>query len=327
MDTNAALGHGLACPLWCNDGVARRFCVVDVSSRSSYLEIWYIFLYDLVFGVMCSVFGCSFCDTEHWILREMTWSLVALLSSTVDTYSVLYWAGSWKNFMIFFFIGYFAFLHVATLSLAGLPAPQLRSRRLPAGSGRSSSFSAVACSGGDWLILLVTMHFALCSLACRPFWVEEGVAALVVVSGSDMNGLAGIFAPRAMFPTIAGVPQIQEQIVDVVLHSTGGDQQHRVTDRGIQYPLLLACSHSANCAEDRRDPTGDVLGLDFGSLLGNDRCAAGCRCLCCCSSLTRRGRPCDLAGAGDSLVQFLDGRRHARWCASDRCLVQAASNC
>ena len=49
------------------------------------------------------------------------------------------------------------------------------------------------------------------------------------------TGFAGIFAPRAMFPTIARVPQIQEQIVDVVLHSTGGDQQHRVTDRGIQY--------------------------------------------------------------------------------------------
>ena len=116
--------------------------------------------------------------------------------------------------------------------LAGPPAPQLRSRRLPAGSGRSLSFSAVACSGGDWLILLVTMHFALCSLACRPFWVEEVVDALVVVSGSDMTM---VFAPRAMFPTIAGVPQIQEQIVDVVLHSKGGDQQHRVTGRGIQY--------------------------------------------------------------------------------------------
>ena len=81
----------------------------------------------------------------------------------------------------------------------------------------------MACSGGDWLGLLVTIHFALCSLACRPFGDEEGVAALVVVSGSGMhsNGFAGIFAPRAMFPTIAGVPQIQEQIVEVVLHSTG----------------------------------------------------------------------------------------------------------
>ena len=46
------------------------------------------------------------------------------------------------------------------------------------------------------------MHFALCSLACRPFWVEDGVAALVVVSGSGMHfhGFAGIFAPRACVP-------------------------------------------------------------------------------------------------------------------------------
>ena len=41
------------------------------------------------------------------------------------------------------------------------------------------------------------------------------IATLVVNNGSDMHssGFAGIFAPRAMFPTIAGVPQIQEQIV------------------------------------------------------------------------------------------------------------------
>ena len=45
----------LACPSWCNDGVARRFGVVDVTSRSSYLEIWYIFLFDLVSGVMQSI--------------------------------------------------------------------------------------------------------------------------------------------------------------------------------------------------------------------------------------------------------------------------------
>ena len=34
--------------------------------------------------------------------------------------------------------------------------------------------------------LLVTMHFALCSLACRPFRVEEEVAVLVVVFGGGM---------------------------------------------------------------------------------------------------------------------------------------------
>ena len=96
--------------------------------------------------------------------------------------------------------------HVATLvvnngsgmhstGFAGLPAPcaafpTITGRKWP----RSSSFSAVACSGGDWLGLLVTMHFALCSLACRPFWVDEGVAALVVVSGSGLRfpGFAGL---------------------------------------------------------------------------------------------------------------------------------------
>ena len=62
---------------------------------------------------------------------------------------------------------------------SGFPAPcaaypTITGRKWP----RSSSFSTVACSGGDWLRLLVTMHFALCSFACRPFWVEEGVAAL-----------------------------------------------------------------------------------------------------------------------------------------------------
>ena len=73
----------LACPSWCNDGVARRFGVVDVSSRSSHLEIWYIFMFDLVSGVMCSVLGCCFRFTEHWILREITWSMGAMLGSTV----------------------------------------------------------------------------------------------------------------------------------------------------------------------------------------------------------------------------------------------------
>ena len=77
------------------------------------------------------------------------------------------------------------------------------------------------------------------------------IATLVVNNGSGMHssGFAGIFAPRAMFPTIAGVPQIQEQIVEVVLHSTGGDQQHRVTDRGFQYHRSLGnCGGDSACA-------------------------------------------------------------------------------
>ena len=60
------------------------------------------------------------------------------------------------------------------------------------------------------------------------------------------SGFAGIFAPRAMFPAIAGVPQIQEQIVEVVLHST------RVTDRGLQYHRSLGnCGGDSACAFHR----------------------------------------------------------------------------
>ena len=61
------------------------------------------------------------------------------------------------------------------------------------------------------------------------------------------TGFAGIFAPRAMFPTIAGVPQIQEQIVEVVLHFRGVDQQHRVTGRGMQRSLGN-CGGDSACA-------------------------------------------------------------------------------
>ena len=39
VDTDAALGHGFGVPVVCNDGVARRLGVVDVSSRSLHLEI------------------------------------------------------------------------------------------------------------------------------------------------------------------------------------------------------------------------------------------------------------------------------------------------
>ena len=57
------------------------------------------------------VLACLSCATtenmvlfaEHWILREMTLSIV-------DTYSALYWAGSWKNSSIFYVIGLTRFL-------------------------------------------------------------------------------------------------------------------------------------------------------------------------------------------------------------------------
>ena len=146
-------------------------------------------------------------------------ALVATFGSTVDTYSSSACGWLWKNLEEFhiFLRGLVdsdpevvaSLTHVTTLvvnngsgmhsiGFAGFPAPcaaypTITGRKWP----RSSSFSTVACSGGDWLRLLVTMHFALCSFACRPFWVEEGVAALVVVSGSSLRfpGFAGLDAP------------------------------------------------------------------------------------------------------------------------------------
>ena len=66
------------------------------------------------------------------------------------------------------------------------------------------------------------------------------------------TGFVGIFAPRAVVPAIAGVPQTQEQNVEVVLHSTGGDRQHRVTDRGMQYHgSWRNCGGDSACAFHR----------------------------------------------------------------------------
>ena len=83
-----------ACPSWCNDGVARRFGVGGHFLAQFVLGIWYIFLYDLVFGVIVVGVWVFFLLYRALDFREMTWSLVAMLSSTVDTYSALYWAGS-----------------------------------------------------------------------------------------------------------------------------------------------------------------------------------------------------------------------------------------
>ena len=48
-------------------------------------KIGALFLYDLVSGSLSSVSGCCVWNTEHWILREMTLSVGAMLGSTVDT--------------------------------------------------------------------------------------------------------------------------------------------------------------------------------------------------------------------------------------------------
>ena len=100
----------------------------------------------------------------------------------------------------------------------------------------------------------------------RSILAASFVATLVVNNGSGMHsiGFAGIFAPRAMFPTIAGVPQIQELIVEVVLHSIGGDQQHRVTDRGMQYHRSWGnCGGDSACAF-HRDAVVAFRATDYG---------------------------------------------------------------
>ena len=48
------------------------------------LETWCILLLRPVSGSLPSVSGCCMWNTDHWILREMTWSMGAMLGSTVD---------------------------------------------------------------------------------------------------------------------------------------------------------------------------------------------------------------------------------------------------
>ena len=55
VDTDAALGHGFGVPVVFNDGVARRVGVVDVSSRSLHLEIWYFLQSIGFFGMILSM--------------------------------------------------------------------------------------------------------------------------------------------------------------------------------------------------------------------------------------------------------------------------------
>ena len=92
VDTDAALGHGFGVPVVCNDGVARRLGVVDVSSRSSHLEIWYIFLHDLVSG--SHVFGV-------WVL----FSVCRALDSSGD--DLVYGRNAWfdSGYILFVCIG------------------------------------------------------------------------------------------------------------------------------------------------------------------------------------------------------------------------------
>ena len=94
VDTDAVLGHRFGVPVvlqrrscspfWCRGRLLARFALGNMVHYS--FTILYL-------AVTCSVSGCSLRKTEHWILREMTWSLGAMLDSTVDTYSasVLGW--------------------------------------------------------------------------------------------------------------------------------------------------------------------------------------------------------------------------------------------
>ena len=41
----------------------------------------------------------------------------------------------------------------------------------------------------------------------------------------------------------------------------------------------------------------------------------------------RQGSQCKLYRRPDSMVQFWEGCRHARWCANDRAMVQTVQNC
>ena len=61
------------------------------------LEIWCIISFDLVSGSYLFYVWVLLVEYSHWILREMTWSMGAMLGSTVDmgTATVL---GFWTNF-------------------------------------------------------------------------------------------------------------------------------------------------------------------------------------------------------------------------------------
>ena len=141
------------------------------------------------------------CNTWlQWIhiLRQLVDGFGRILDFTTWLRSVLLLVGHARRQLRQWLVFYWS----CWSSCTSAAFPTIAGRKWP----RSSSFLAVACSGIDWLGLLVTMHFALCSLACRPSVVEEKVAALVVVSGSGLcfPGFAGLDASGAKFPTFAG---------------------------------------------------------------------------------------------------------------------------
>ena len=148
-------------PVVFNDGVARRFGVVDVSSRSSHLEIWYIFLHDLVSG--SHVFGV-------WVL----FSVCRALDSLGD--DLVYGRNAW------FDSGYILYVGIA-LALGRIPrfstllVPEVDSRLIsPCHHARRQQRQWHISTGFAGLHAPRAMFL---TLAC-------GSAALVVNSGSGM---------------------------------------------------------------------------------------------------------------------------------------------
>ena len=128
----------LACPSWCK----RRSCS-PLWCRGRFLAQFVLgnmghFPVRSCICVMCSVFGCCFWYTEHLILREMTWSVGAMLGSTVDKYSALVLGWLLEEFH--------DFLRDWVVSV-----PEVDSCRFSLWP-RSSSTTAVACILLVWLV-------------------------------------------------------------------------------------------------------------------------------------------------------------------------------
>ena len=77
-----------------------KFFLSMVCSRCSHLKLGAFFFYDLVSSSLSSVSGCRMWNTDHWILREMTLSMSAMLGSTVGLVSATV-LGFWTNFTQF----------------------------------------------------------------------------------------------------------------------------------------------------------------------------------------------------------------------------------
>ena len=146
----------------------------------------------LYLAVTFLVFGCCFRHAEHWILREMTWSMGVMLGSTVDTYSSLVLGWLLEEFHVFLrdwadsvpevdsrLISPCRDVrrqqrqwHIST-GFAGLHAPRAMFLTLACGSA-----ALVVNSGGGmlFLVLLIFSHFALPMNAGRCSFAYNDIA-------------------------------------------------------------------------------------------------------------------------------------------------------